>query len=73
MSVAVRVLGSQNFEIYAKGSPEIIAALSKQETVPENFQTILNAYTKQGYRVLAIAHKALSNKISFAKVNRISR
>ena len=41
MSVIVRVLGARNFTAFCKGSPEMIASLSKKESLPENFHSEL--------------------------------
>lgn len=71
MSVIVRVLNSDHFTFYCKGSPEKIAELSKNETVPKDFQEILTHYTKQGFRVIAIAKKNLF--INFVKAQKIER
>jgi len=32
MSVVTRQIGGKNFELYSKGSPEMIASLSRPET-----------------------------------------
>uniref|UniRef100_T1IVD7 Cation-transporting ATPase n=1 Tax=Strigamia maritima TaxID=126957 RepID=T1IVD7_STRMM len=72
MSVITRVLGAHQFEIYTKGSPEMIATLCNPETVPDNFSNVLMSYTQSGYRVLALATRPL-HKMSYAKVQRISR
>lgn len=58
MSVIVRTRGSSNFQIYTKGSPEMIISLSKAETVPKDILLALERYTKQGYRVIAIGRRA---------------
>lgn len=44
-----------------------------QETIPEDFHTTLEDYAQQGYRIIAIAYKSLDKKITYAKVQRISR
>lgn len=72
MSVVTRVLGAKHFEIYTKGSPEVISMLSAPETVPPNFTDVLMQYTCHGYRVLALASKPLP-KMTYAKVQRILR
>ncbi|KAJ8320392.1 hypothetical protein KUTeg_001979, partial [Tegillarca granosa] len=41
MSVICRKLSGQNFELYTKGSPEMIASLSQSDTVPDNFHEVL--------------------------------
>ena len=40
-------------------------------TVPKDFQQVLTSYTKEGYRVIAIAKKELD--INYVKVQRIER
>ena len=57
MSVIVQRVGQNNeLRLFSKGSPEIIQALCHQNTVPPNFEKILNHYTSQGCYVLAIAY-----------------
>lgn len=73
MSVVSRKLNGQNFELYTKGAPEMIASLCKPETVPPDFQEKLMSFTKHGYRVIAMAWKELPPKINYVKVQRIPR
>lgn len=54
MSVIAYVENCNEFRAYTKGSPEMILALSKPETIPHEILDILQEYTEQGYRVLAI-------------------
>ena len=55
------------------GSPEKVAALSKQETVPVNFHKTLHFYADQGYRVIALAWRQLDVKVSFHQMSRLKR
>ena len=71
MSVIVRVLNKECFDLYCKGSPEKIAEMSKPESLPKDFQQVLTSYTREGYRVIAIAKKELD--INYVKVQRIER
>lgn len=71
MSVITRQLGASNFDLYCKGSPEMIASLSRPETVPPDFQEQLLQHTIHGYRVLALAWRPL--KLSYLKAQRINR
>ncbi|KAG8225089.1 hypothetical protein J437_LFUL000068 [Ladona fulva] len=73
MSVVTRTLGSSHFDVFCKGSPEMILSLSKPESVPPDFGSVLHEYTRQGYRVLAIGGKRVSSRVSYAKVQRWSR
>lgn len=71
MGVIIRKLGAQHFEYYCKGSPEMILNFVKKETVPSDFSDVLESYTQEGYRVIALAHKEL--RLSYAKVQRAQR
>lgn len=42
MSVVVKSLDNPNFEIYSKGSPEIIRSLCLDASIPKNFNSVLN-------------------------------
>ncbi|KAH3827166.1 hypothetical protein DPMN_129095, partial [Dreissena polymorpha] len=73
MSVIVRNLGSDHFDIYTKGAPEMVASLCITDTVPPDFHDVLITYTRHGYRVLALAYKSLSEKLKYPKLQRIER
>ncbi|OBS83324.1 hypothetical protein A6R68_22689, partial [Neotoma lepida] len=73
MSVVARVLGDKKMDAYMKGAPEVIASLCKPETVPVDFDKVLEDYTKQGFRVIALAHRKLESKLTWHKVQHISR
>lgn len=71
MGVIVRKLHAQHFEYYCKGSPEMIINFVKKDTLPDDFHDVLESYTQEGYRVIAMAHKEL--KMSYTKVNKVQR
>uniref|UniRef100_A0A8C0XJN2 Cation-transporting ATPase n=1 Tax=Castor canadensis TaxID=51338 RepID=A0A8C0XJN2_CASCN len=73
MSVVARVLGDKKMDAYMKGAPEVIASLCRPETVPVDFEKVLEDYTKQGFRVIAFAHRKLESKLTWHKVQNISR
>ncbi|XP_018422668.1 PREDICTED: probable cation-transporting ATPase 13A3 [Nanorana parkeri] len=73
MAVVAKVLGEKKMDAYVKGAPEVVASLCKPETVPSDFATVLEDYTREGYRVIALAHRKLESKISWHKVQNISR
>nr|XP_019958091.1 PREDICTED: probable cation-transporting ATPase 13A3 isoform X1 [Paralichthys olivaceus]XP_019958100.1 PREDICTED: probable cation-transporting ATPase 13A3 isoform X1 [Paralichthys olivaceus] len=73
MSVVVRRLGEKHMDAYLKGAPEIVASLCKQHTVPQSFTETLESYTRQGFRVIALAHRQLESKLSWHKVQSLSR
>ncbi|KAK0138247.1 putative cation-transporting ATPase 13A3 [Merluccius polli] len=73
MSVVVRRLGEKHMDAYLKGAPEVVAKLCKEDTVPESFGETLEAYTRQGFRVIALAHRPLEPKLSWHKVQNLNR
>uniref|UniRef100_A0A3Q3AN20 ATPase 13A3 n=1 Tax=Kryptolebias marmoratus TaxID=37003 RepID=A0A3Q3AN20_KRYMA len=81
MSVVARLLGEKRMDAYMKGAPEVVAGLCTKETVPAHFgekkqknnKSVLECYTKQGFRVIALARRRLEAKLSWHKVQNISR
>ncbi len=59
MSTISKNINENYFKAFCKGSPEKLRDLCKPETIPLNFDNILNTYTTKGYRVLAMAAKGL--------------
>ncbi|RMB89683.1 hypothetical protein DUI87_33880 [Hirundo rustica rustica] len=59
MSVLVQLSGEASAHAYVKGAPEMVASLCRAETVPPDFSQVLRHYTADGFRVLALACKAL--------------
>lgn len=41
--------------------------------VPVDFECVLEEYTKQGFRVIALAHRKLESKLTWHKVQTINR
>lgn len=71
MSVIVKNLAAPTFELFAKGSPEMISQLCKEETIPSDFATQLAEFTQNGYRVIALAHRQLT--LSYTKLQKVDR
>ncbi|XP_042314211.1 LOW QUALITY PROTEIN: polyamine-transporting ATPase 13A3 [Sceloporus undulatus] len=73
MCVVARALGQKRMDAYVKGAPEVVAGLCKRETVPSDFERVLEEYTRQGFRVIALAHKKLESKLTWHKVLNVGR
>ncbi|XP_063057304.1 polyamine-transporting ATPase 13A3 isoform X2 [Engraulis encrasicolus] len=73
MSVVTRTLGEKRMDAFLKGAPEVVASLCKKDTVPEDFGEVLEDYTKQGFRVIALAHRRLESKLTWHKVQNVNR
>eukprot|EP01132_Coremiostelium_polycephalum_P005014 gene5014-6243_t len=58
MSVIIRGENTGTKDLcLVKGSPEMIEKLSLPESIPADFKSVLNTYTKKGYRVLGCGYK----------------
>ncbi|XP_058466669.1 polyamine-transporting ATPase 13A3 [Malaya genurostris] len=73
MSVITRKLSDNHFNVYVKGSPEMINSLCKPASIPEDFTSKLGYYAHQGYRIIAIAYKSLDKKMNYSKIQKVSR
>ncbi|KAJ6655487.1 hypothetical protein lerEdw1_005065, partial [Lerista edwardsae] len=73
MCIVARTLGQKRMDAYMKGAPEVVAGLCKQETVPVDFERVLESYTKQGFRVIALAHRRLESRLTWHKVQNVGR
>ncbi|XP_060098774.1 probable cation-transporting ATPase 13A5 [Heteronotia binoei] len=60
MSVIVQEEGKDSYDLYMKGAPEMVASFCTEQSVPGDFLAELQGYTSQGFRVIALAHKALA-------------
>ncbi|XP_055521214.1 polyamine-transporting ATPase 13A3-like [Leucoraja erinacea] len=73
MSVVTSNLGQRRLVAFMKGAPETVAGLCKKETVPDDFSPVLEKFTRQGLRVIALARRKLEAKITWHKVQTINR
>ncbi|XP_055690412.1 polyamine-transporting ATPase 13A3 [Lutzomyia longipalpis] len=73
MSVITRGLTDTHFTVYCKGSPEMIHTLCQADTIPKDFHIKLDIYAQQGYRIIAVAFRPLDKKVSYARLQRLSR
>ncbi|NXC91647.1 AT132 ATPase, partial [Cercotrichas coryphoeus] len=73
MSVLVKLPGEASAHAYVKGAPEMVASLCRKETVPPDFSQVLRHYTTDGFRVLALACKALGSVATFEEALQLPR
>ncbi|XP_072334440.1 polyamine-transporting ATPase 13A2 isoform X3 [Scyliorhinus torazame] len=73
MSVIIKKSDSSPVEVYMKGAPEMVASLCIKETVPVDFSEMLRYYARDGYRVLGLAYKTLSQDITFEAIHKLER
>ncbi|KAJ8732100.1 hypothetical protein PYW08_014830 [Mythimna loreyi] len=73
MGVITNVLGQPQMVYFVKGAPEKVALMCNPETLPENFSSVLNEYTSNGFRVIGLAHKKLDRKMKWVDAQRVKR
>ena len=61
MSCIVRDVSENRFLGFVKGSPEKIREICLPQTLPRDFDKVLESYTMKGLRVLGIAYKDLES------------
>ncbi|KAL8944415.1 MAG: hypothetical protein Q9216_000466 [Gyalolechia sp. 2 TL-2023] len=58
-SIIVSQTGSQVADVFVKGAPECVKAICKPESLPVDYEDLLDFYTHRGFRVIASATKQL--------------
>ena len=59
-------------KVFVKGSPEKIAELCKPESLPADYMKVLEAYTKKGFRVIALSYRTIE-KYSYLRIQKLKR
>ena len=73
MSVIIKDMLSHSYKTFVKGSPEKIRELCTKDSLPSNFDEILQIYTESGFRVLAVAFKNFHQDMTFNETQAIQR
>jgi cation-transporting ATPase 13A3/4/5 len=71
MSVITKNVNENFYKVFCKGSPEKLKELCMPETIPANFNDVLNKYAIKGFRILAMAFKTI--KMSYIQSQQITR
>jgi len=60
--------------IFCKGSPEKMKKLCRPDTIPDDFTQVLDQYTSQGFRILALASRHIpTNMAKNVKLSKLER
>ncbi|KAJ5263741.1 hypothetical protein N7478_011346 [Penicillium angulare] len=71
-SVVVRQFSDNGASFFVKGAPESIRDICIPQTLPSDYDELLNYYTHKGFRVIACATK-YERKLSWMKAQKITR
>ena len=62
MSVVAKTSTSDKYQVFAKGSPEMMLNIMRNSSVPKNYNEMLKEYASHGFRVLSIASKTITEE-----------
>ncbi|XP_069170169.1 probable cation-transporting ATPase 13A4 isoform X1 [Procambarus clarkii] len=68
MTVVTMTRNNALLEVFVKGAPEKVISLCNPKTVPSIMGAVLEWYTRQGLRVVAVAYKALADSLTWNQV-----
>ncbi|XP_065648020.1 polyamine-transporting ATPase 13A3-like [Hydra vulgaris] len=69
----VTINNNDEFIVYTKGSPEKILSMCIGSSIPSGIREEIAKYTRVGNRVLAVAHKTISEIDEWSSLNKIPR
>jgi cation-transporting ATPase 13A2 len=73
MSVIAKNLQTSETLVFVKGSPEAIGKLSRKDTLPVDYESVLYGYAHRGYRVLACGYKKMKSNFDWRKAQKAKR
>ena len=53
---------NDKYQVFAKGSPEMMLNIMRNSSVPKNYNEMLKEYASHGFRVLSIASKTITEE-----------
>ena len=71
MSVIAKNNNENFYKVFCKGSPEKLKKLCLPETIPKNYNEILNSYAIKGFRILSMAFKTI--QMNYIQSQQITR
>ncbi|XP_051900723.1 polyamine-transporting ATPase 13A3-like [Pristis pectinata] len=73
MTVVGKNLDEQNLVAYCKGAPETVAKLCSPDSVPDDFQAVMESFTQRGYRVIGLAFREFKGSLKESDVKNVNR
>ena len=67
----VKVINESLYKVYCEGNVDLIKAKCRKETIPENYNEIVEKYKKDGYNAIGLGGKKM--KINYFQSQRIER
>ena len=67
----VKAINEKYYKVYSQGKPDLIKEKCRKETIPENYNEMLDKYKKEGYNIIGVSGKKM--KINYVQSQRIER
>ena len=67
----VKEVNGKFFKVYSQGDPELIKKICKKESLPSNYDEIINDYEKKGLKLIGLSGKMM--KMTYLQSQKISR
>ena len=67
----VKEVNGKLFKIYSQGNPELIKKICKKESLPSNYDEIVNEYEKKGLKLIGLSGKMM--KMTYLQSQKIGR
>ncbi|XP_062904803.1 polyamine-transporting ATPase 13A3-like isoform X2 [Mobula hypostoma] len=73
MTVIAKDLDQQRLVAYCKGAPETVVNLCSPDSVPNDFQVVMESFTQRGYRVIGLAFRNFTSSFQEADIKNVKR
>ena len=67
----VKEINDKYYKVYSQGDPDLIKQKCRKETIPENYNEIVEKFKKEGYNIIGFSGKKM--KINYVQSQRIER
>ena len=67
----VKAINEKYYKVYSQGEPDLIKEKCRKETIPENYNEMVDKYKKEGYNIIGISGKKM--KMNYIQSQRVAR
>jgi magnesium-transporting ATPase (P-type) len=67
----VKAINEKYYKVYSQGEPDLIKEKCRKETIPENYNEMVDKYKKEGYNIIGISGKKM--KMNYIQSQRVER
>jgi hypothetical protein len=67
----VKEINGKYFKVYSQGNPDLIKEKCRKETIPDNYNEMVDKFKKDGYNIIGISGKKM--KMNYIQSQRVDR